>query len=40
MDLKKLLENVRVLGGNADADTKINDVKSNSNEVREGDLFA
>ncbi len=39
MDLKKLLENVRVLGGNADADTKINDVKSNSNEVREGDLF-
>lgn len=39
MDLKKLLENVRVLGGNADVDTKINGIRINSQEVREGDLF-
>ena len=39
MQLKKLLENINVLYTNADLDQDINDIKINSKEVCENDLF-
>ena len=39
MQLEKLLENVNVLGTNANLDLEINGVKINSNDVEAGDLF-
>ena len=39
MQLKKLLENVKILDTNANLEDDINDIKINSNEVGAGDLF-
>ena len=39
MQLEKLLENIKVLDTNADLQTDINDIKINSHEVGENDLF-
>ncbi|MBR4800203.1 MAG: UDP-N-acetylmuramoyl-L-alanyl-D-glutamate--2,6-diaminopimelate ligase [Clostridia bacterium] len=39
MQLKKLLENVKVLDTNADLDQEINEIRINSHEVGENDLF-
>ncbi|MBQ3754721.1 MAG: UDP-N-acetylmuramoyl-L-alanyl-D-glutamate--2,6-diaminopimelate ligase, partial [Clostridia bacterium] len=39
MQLEKLLENIKVLDTNADLETDINDIKINSHEVGENDLF-
>ncbi len=39
MQLKKLLENVKILDTNADLDEDVQNIKINSNEVEAGDLF-